>query len=107
MDSKSLVEARGVDVGQRTTEPLCLLEGFATDRAPFFDGNDYVYWKTRMTAFLKCEAEEVWDAAETGPYIPVKMVNRKEVLKPKDEWSTHDKEMVRYKNKAMHILFVH
>ena len=47
-------------------------EGLATNRPRLFDGSDYVYWKTRMTAFLKCEAEEVWDAAETGPYIPVK-----------------------------------
>ena len=34
-------------------------EGLATNRAPFFDGSDYVYWKTRMTAFLKCEAKGV------------------------------------------------
>ena len=34
-------------------------EGLATNRAPFFDGSDYIYWKTRMNAFLKCEAEEV------------------------------------------------
>ena len=27
------------------------------------------------------------------------------MLKPKDEWSAHDKEMVRYNNKAMHIIF--
>ena len=79
-------------------------EGLATNRAPFFDGNDYVYWKTRMTAFLKYEAEEVWDAVETGPYIPMKTVDEKKVLKLKDEWSTRDKEMVRYNNKVMHIL---
>ena len=47
-----------------------------------------------MTAFLKCDVEEVWDAVETGPYIPIKTVDRKEVLKLKDEWSAHDKEMV-------------
>ena len=80
-------------------------EGLATNRAPFFDDSDYVYWKTRMTAFLQCEAEKVWDAAETGPYILVKTVDGKEVLKPKDKWSAHDKEMVRYNNKVMHILF--
>ena len=34
-------------------------EGLATNGAPIFDGNDYVYWKTRMIAFLKCEAEVV------------------------------------------------
>ena len=60
-------------------------EGLATNQAPFFDGSDYVYWKTKMTAFLKCEAEEVWDAVETGPYIPIKTVDEKEVLKPKDK----------------------
>ena len=58
-----------------------------------------------MIAFLKCEAEEVWDAVEIGPYIPIKTVDEKEVLKPKDEWSAHDKEMFRHNNKAMHILF--
>ena len=79
-------------------------EGLVTNRDPFFDGSDYVYWKTRMIAFLKCEAEEVWDAVETDPYIP-KTVDGKEVLKPKDEWLAHDKEIVRYNKKAMHILF--
>ena len=34
-------------------------EGLATNRASFFDGSDYVYWKTRMMVFLKCEVEEV------------------------------------------------
>ena len=80
-------------------------EGFTTNRASFFDGSDYVYWKTRMMAFLKCDAEEVWDAVETGPYIPVKTVDGKKVLKPKTEWTNHDKKTVCYNNKAMHILF--
>ena len=34
-------------------------EGFAINRAAFFDSSDYLYWKTRMKVFLKCEAEEV------------------------------------------------
>ena len=59
-------------------------EGLATNRALFFDGSDYVYWKIRMTAFLKYEAEEVWDATETGPYILMKIVDGEQVLKPKD-----------------------
>ena len=70
-------------------------EGLVANRTPFFGGSDYAYQKTRMTAFLKCKAKEVWDAAETGPYIPVETVDGKEVLKPKDEWSAHDKEMIR------------
>ena len=34
-------------------------EGLATNRTPFFDGSDYMYQKTRIMVFLKCEAEEV------------------------------------------------
>ena len=44
--------------------------------------------------FLKCEAKEVQDAIKTGPYIPVKIMDGKEVLKPKVVWTNHDKEMV-------------
>ena len=80
-------------------------EGLATNRALFFDGSDYVYWKTRMMVFLKCEAEEAWDAVETGPYIPVKTIDEKEVPTPKAEWIAQDKEMVKYNNKDIHILF--
>ena len=69
-------------------------KGLAANRALFFDGSDYVYWKTRMTTFLKCEAEEVWDAVEIGPYIPIKTVDGKEVSKLKNELLAHDKEMV-------------
>ena len=35
----------------------------------------------------------------------MKTVDGKEVLTPKIEWTAHDKEMVKYSNKAMHILF--
>jgi hypothetical protein len=30
------------------------------DVPPYFDGNDYVYWKARMRVFLKCMDEKVW-----------------------------------------------
>ena len=58
-----------------------------------------------MLIFLKCKAEEIWDAVETCPYIPMKTVDGKEVLTPKAKLTTHDKEMVKYNNKAIHILF--
>ena len=56
-------------------------------------------------AFLRCEAEEVWDAVKIDPYILVKTVDGKEVLKPKAEWTDHDKEMVQYNSEVMHFLF--
>ena len=33
---------------------------------PFFDGNNYVFWKVRMKAFLCSIDDTVWDAVETG-----------------------------------------
>ena len=33
---------------------------------PFFDGNNYAFWKVRMRAFLCSIDESVWDAVEIG-----------------------------------------
>ena len=32
----------------------------------FFDGNNYVFWKVRMKAFLCSIDDTVWDAVEAG-----------------------------------------
>ena len=51
-----------------------------------------------MMVFLKREGEEVWDEMEIDLYIPVNIVDGKEVLTQKVEWTAHDKEMVKYNN---------
>ena len=33
---------------------------------PYFDGNNYAFWKVRMRAFLCSIDEAVWDAVEIG-----------------------------------------
>ena len=33
---------------------------------PFFDGNNYAFWKVRMRAFLCSIDDTVWDAVEAG-----------------------------------------
>ena len=33
--------------------------------SPYFDGNNYAYWKVKMKAFLKSLDERVWLVAET------------------------------------------
>ena len=43
-------------------------EGLAINRAPFFEGEDYIYWKTRMMAFLKSESIDVWKIVSEGPF---------------------------------------
>ena len=33
---------------------------------PFFDGNNYAFWKVRMRAFLCSIDDTIWDAVEAG-----------------------------------------
>ena len=33
---------------------------------PFFDGNNYAFWKVRMSVFLCSIDDTVWDAIEVG-----------------------------------------
>ena len=33
---------------------------------PFFDGNNYAFWKVQMRAFLCSIDDTVWDAVEAG-----------------------------------------
>ena len=49
------------------------LEGHSTTRPPFFDGNDYAYWKARMGIFLQAIDFEFWEIISKGPNIPMKI----------------------------------
>ena len=80
-------------------------EGLAINRAPFFEGEDYLYWKTRMTAFLKSESIDVWKIVSEGPFKAQIEVNGVLIDKPMEEWNEHDKRLESYNHKAVHILF--
>ena len=80
-------------------------EGLAINRAPFFEGEDYIYWKTRMMAFLKSESIDVWKIVSEGPFKAQKEVNGVLIDKPIEEWNEYDKRLESYNHKAVHILF--
>ena len=42
----------------------------ASIRPPIFDGNNFVYWKVRVTAYLQSLDTEVWDIIATGYTFP-------------------------------------
>ena len=46
-------------------------EGQSTTRPPFFDGNDYPYWKTRMRIYLQALDYEIWEVVCDGPFMPM------------------------------------
>ncbi|OAY24807.2 hypothetical protein MANES_17G026196v8 [Manihot esculenta] len=80
-------------------------EGQSVVRPPFFDGNDFLYWKNRMYYFLKSEGVDLWDIVENGPFFPTRMIDGNQEQKPKSEWSELEKKRVALNDKAIHILF--
>ncbi|XP_057993753.1 uncharacterized protein LOC131174439 [Hevea brasiliensis] len=79
-------------------------EGQSVVRPPFFDGNNFLYWKNRMYYFLKSEGVDLWDVVENGPFTLTKIVNGVHVAKPKGEWSEQEKRRVALNDKAIHVL---
>ena len=61
-----------------------------------FDGNNYVYWKVRMKAFLKSIDKRVWNSIEYGWEKPTTSVG---------EWQTSQKEAAAFNSKAMNAIF--
>ena len=69
-------------------------EGNSTTRPPLFNGNNYGYWKARMTIFLQSIDYELWDVIKKGPYIPMKKHEESMVEKVKTEWDDTDKKKI-------------
>ncbi|XP_065617682.1 uncharacterized protein LOC136062511 [Quercus suber] len=63
---------------------------------PYFDENNYAYWKVRMKAFLKSINERVWNSVEYGWEKPTTLVS---------EWQTSQKEAAAFNSKAMNAIF--
>ncbi|KAL5561894.1 hypothetical protein UlMin_031641 [Ulmus minor] len=80
-------------------------EGNSTTRPPLFNGNNYGYWKARMTIFLQSMDYELWDVIEKGPYIPMKKCEESLVEKLKSEWDDTDKKRISINARAMNTLF--
>ncbi|XP_059068312.1 uncharacterized protein LOC131858859 [Cryptomeria japonica] len=45
-------------------------EGAFLNRAPLFDGNDYVFWKVKMEAFIHSLDVRMWDVVTTKYNVP-------------------------------------
>ena len=80
-------------------------EGNSTTRPPLFNGNNYGYWKARMTIFLQSMDYELCDVIEKGPYIPMKKCEESLVEKLKSEWDDTDKKRISINARAMNTLF--
>ncbi|XP_039059078.1 uncharacterized protein LOC120202773 [Hibiscus syriacus] len=80
-------------------------QGQSTRRPPFFDGSNYLYWKTRMELFIQANDYEVWRVITHGPNITMKKEKGSNVPKDEDEWDANEIKMMQLNYKAMHILY--
>ncbi|KAH9679703.1 hypothetical protein KPL71_026239 [Citrus sinensis] len=81
-------------------------EGQSTIRPPFFDGNDYPYWKTRMRIYLQALDYEIWEIVCDGPFMPLTRNEvGEDIPKPSREWNELEKRKATLNSKAMNALF--
>ncbi|KAH9716748.1 Integrase catalytic domain-containing protein [Citrus sinensis] len=81
-------------------------EGQSTTRPPYFDGNDYPYWKTRMRIYLQALDYEIWEIVNDGPFMPLtKNEVGEDIPKPSRDWNKFEKRKASLNSKAMNALF--
>ncbi|KAH0688878.1 hypothetical protein KY289_016236 [Solanum tuberosum] len=88
--------------------PLNLEEGQLSTRPPCFNGQFYIWWKTRMHDFLMAEDRELWDSVLDRPFMPtteVKYVeNIKVVPKTRQQYNEADRKKIKKSYKAKKLL---
>ncbi|KAH9733812.1 Integrase catalytic domain-containing protein [Citrus sinensis] len=78
----------------------------STTRPPFFDGNGYAHWKTRMRIYLQALDYEIWEVVCDGPFMPMcKDEVGDDIPKPSSQWSELEKRKMSLNSKAMNALF--
>ncbi|GMI95580.1 hypothetical protein HRI_003227300 [Hibiscus trionum] len=83
-----------------------LYESQSTTKPPFFNEDNYPYWKNRMRLFIKSTDYMVWDVVEEGPYIPMKRDGEARlVLKVKAEMTDDERRRMQVNDKALHVIF--
>ncbi|KAK9017314.1 hypothetical protein V6N11_079793 [Hibiscus sabdariffa] len=80
-------------------------ESQSITKPPFFNGDNYPYWKNRMMLFIKSNDYQVWDVVEDGPFIPMKREGDRLTPKVKVEMTDDDRIRMQVNDKALCMLF--
>ncbi|XP_015087062.1 uncharacterized protein LOC107030207 [Solanum pennellii] len=90
------------------TAPLNLEEGQSSTRPPHFNGQFYIWWKTRMHDYLMADDSELWDIVFDLPFIPTSKVKDDEitrvVLKTHQQYNEVDRKKIEKGYKAKKLL---
>ncbi|KAL4386121.1 hypothetical protein GQ457_09G000070 [Hibiscus cannabinus] len=73
-------------------------ESQSITKSPFFNGDNYPYWKNRMMLFIKSNDYQVWDVVEDGPLIPMKREGGRLIPKAKVEMTDDDRRRMQGTN---------
>src|SRR6202047_562271 len=79
-------------------------EGNSSNRPPFFDGDNYAYWKVRMTSFIQSTEPECWVRILNGPVLPTTIVDGLTILKEEKDYSEVDWKANRFNAKALSLM---
>ena len=77
----------------------------STSRTPFFNGNDYVYWKVRIIIYLQYVDYDLCQSIENGSHKPTKIENDIMISKPRNEYTDDGKKFFSMDDKAMNTLY--
>src|SRR5215475_1950824 len=84
--------------------PYNLSEGQSTTRPPFFNGENYPYWKERMRIFIQSTDYQIWNIITNKPEVPMKTEGDSQVLKAKAEWNAEDVRKIELNAKAINMM---
>ncbi|KAL4341694.1 hypothetical protein GQ457_08G026590 [Hibiscus cannabinus] len=82
-----------------------LYESQSTTKQPFFNGDNYHYWKNRMRLFIKSNDYLLWDVIEDEPSILMKLEGDKQVSNAKHEMTDEERRNLQVNGKALHMIF--
>ncbi|VFQ77698.1 unnamed protein product [Cuscuta campestris] len=73
-------------------------------KPPFFNGDNYGYWKMRMENFIQSIDYDLWIVTTHGPFVRMTTVCEHQVPTPMDKLTTDDKKKLSLNAKALNVL---
>lgn len=82
-----------------------LEKGQSMGRPYLFTSENYPYWKRRIDMFIQAHDTNVRTVILEGPYVPIKTVDHRLVLKPRKDWDDKDRKLIQLNGKVVNILY--
>jgi len=83
-----------------------MLEGQSITRPPYFNGQNYSWWKNRMENYIQAEDYELWMLIKNRPLIPTKVTeNGTAVRKEPNEFDADDFKKIEKNAKVKKLLY--